>query len=166
MKPIEYCLDKILNQLVENREKDPRAYLKADELLKDFELKEHEYFKGMIMKLENEKYLQFKDINAADVNYSTAMEVFTEKTLITVQGYYFIKNQNGYTGLITKSRELFEAQEKLRKEQENQRKLQADMGERMEKIQKRNLVLTVILAVGAGVASVYYIMGIFGVLPH
>ena len=68
MMPKEYCLDAILRQLEINwsNQKDGNITpLNVTELLKDFKIPaRHEFFKGLVRKLENDGYAEFKDINA------------------------------------------------------------------------------------------------------
>jgi hypothetical protein len=156
MKPIEYCLDNILMRLEENwtRQKDGFIeWLNATELLDDFNLPgRHEFFKGLIRKLHSDGYVEYRD-GAKEENNATEIDFFRGKTLITVKGYYFIKNEDGYTGELKRLNAS-------KQSASDQRVRENQMNERLESIQKRNLILTIILAIGAGIASVYYLIEI------
>jgi len=153
MKPIEHCLDNILIalELNWNKQKDGIIIpLNATELLHEFGLAgRYEFLKGLIRKLENEGYVEFKDSDAGTVNNKTHIDFYIKETLITVKGYYFIKNEKGYAELLRKSKEISENQKEISRVQQAQQL-------RLESIQKRNLLLTRILALGAGIAAWYY----------
>jgi hypothetical protein len=160
MMPVEYCLDKILFTLESNWENQKDGFiepLNATDLLYDFKLPgRHEFLKGLIRKLENDGYVEFKDISSGDVNNNTSLDTYRKNTLITVKGYYFIKNERGYTEINRKSKEVLNNQEMLYKEQKAQQARQEEMSISMEKIQRWNLFLTTILAIGTTIAALYY----------
>ncbi len=99
MKTIEQCLDIILQELVKNWDKpnNQRDDLKGEEILKQFELpdtmRKHEFFKRLLDRLVKDGYAELPETGKAW--YS--LEHYQEDTLITIEGYYFIKEQNGYS---------------------------------------------------------------------
>src|SRR5580692_4179912 len=108
MKSIEECLDIILEQLVKDwdRPDGGRSFLKAEELLRQFDLpstmQKHEFFKRLILRLIDDGNAE--TTTGQVLNKSLEMVYFQEYVLITIEGYYFITEKNGYT----KQRELNE----------------------------------------------------------
>lgn len=99
MKPMEYCLDRLLEVMRENESKvtptTPKEPFYVPELLAEFELAEnHEFFKGFIYKLHDDGYVYFNGNIPNDKN----LQWFTHNTYLTVQGYYFLEAKNGYRG--------------------------------------------------------------------
>lgn len=144
MKPIEYCLDRILMELEKNWTKEPREFLKAEEMLNEFELPiKHEFFIGFIDKLIKDGYVKFKserNPNKSEIDYCQ------QETLITIDGYYFLKEHKGYT------------QKKINDVYENTQvgKIQSN-----QKVHRYWMTgLTIILAVGTSVAGWYYLIEI------
>jgi hypothetical protein len=101
MKSIEECLDLILKDLAINWDnpENKRAYLKGWELLKKFELPEnmqkHEFFKRLIHKLIEDNYAE-EDV-AYPLKKGDALSHYEKSALITIEGYYFITKEGGYT---------------------------------------------------------------------
>lgn len=92
MKPIDYCLDKILLQLYENRlTPENRKSFDVDKILQELELSTHEEFKSLVDILVADKYALFLD------GYKDVLEHYKNKTVITVKGTYFYE-QGGYLG--------------------------------------------------------------------
>ena len=99
MKKIEQCLDIILQELVKNWDKpnNEKDSLKRTTILKQFDLKDYmqkdEFFKRLIDRLVKDGYAEI--LETGKPFYSP--DHYEEDTLITIEGYYFIKEQNGYT---------------------------------------------------------------------
>src|SRR3977135_290263 len=97
MKPIEYCLDKVLQELKKSWDEHSRPPLNSTNLLQEFEVPQerHEFFKGIINKLVDDGNADFldeiKDQKAA------SLETYEQRTIITASGYYCIKVHGGYT---------------------------------------------------------------------
>ncbi len=101
MKTIEECLDIILRELVKNWDKpnNEREFLSSKDILTKFDLpdtmQKAEFFKRLIFRLVNDGYAEFNTHLQMDRN--SHLNQFEDYPLITIEGHYFIKKQNGYT---------------------------------------------------------------------
>ncbi|HLY70028.1 MAG TPA: hypothetical protein VKR53_09875 [Puia sp.] len=101
MKSIEECLDMILHDLVQNWDLPDakREWLKGEDLLKRFELPDnmhkHEFFKRLIRRLIKDDFAETN--GGRKLEQGDDINVYEQATLITIEGYYFIIEQNGYT---------------------------------------------------------------------
>lgn len=145
MKPMYECLDITLRQLVKDWDNygDERVQLRCEELLRSFELsdrwRKHEFFKRLIKKLVTDGYAQHKDNR--EYNYDD-LDDFQKNTIITIEGYYFITEENGYTQI------------KINQTSENNRVATLESNQRANA--NRMTYLTIVLAVSALGTLVYY----------
>ena len=157
MKPIEYCLDAILRKLEENWTNPKNGsieWLNATELLDEFNLPgRHEFLKGLIRKLHEDGYVEYKD-GVLEESNATPIDFFRSKTLITVKGYYFIKNENGYTGEMQRVNESKERETRILSRQ-------IQLQENADSLQSRMVILTRWVAAGAISSILYYIIEIW-----
>jgi hypothetical protein len=118
MKSIEECLDIILQELAKNWNKpnEERDNLKGEELLRQFELppnmQKHEFFKRLIQRLFKDGYAE--TISDTYLSILDSINLFEAQTIITIEGYYFITEDKGYT----KAREKRENAETLADERD------------------------------------------------
>ena len=121
---------------------DERVQLRCEELLTSFDLPpryhKHEFFKRLILKLVKEGYAQNKDNR--EYRYEDLND-FQKNTIITVEGYYFITEENGYT------------QQKINQDAENNRLVSLENHQRRHRTQL--FWLTLILAV-SGIGAMFY----------
>jgi len=102
MKTIEQCLDIILKKLIENWNlpEEKRISLKGEEILAEFNLPEfmqkHEFFKRLILRLIKDNYAE--PVGKETLERGDELSKFENATLITIEGYYFITEKNGYEG--------------------------------------------------------------------
>lgn len=96
MKPIEYCLDRILEELQKSWELKDRPPLDAASLLREFEVSQerHEFFKSLINKLIKDGNADFLDDVPSYRNAS--LETYKTRTMLTAEGYYLIAEYGGY----------------------------------------------------------------------
>ncbi len=94
MEQIDYCLDRILQELRKNWNDSSRPPLKAEELLREFKAPEgrHEFFKGLIEKLHKDGFIRFLNPYST---METEMDYYQRETILSVEGYYLIEN-GGY----------------------------------------------------------------------
>jgi hypothetical protein len=93
MKPIEYCLDEILNKLDAYWvDSNNRKFLEGEKMLIDFEMpNRHEFFKSLIDDLIMDGNAVFKDGKK-----NNDLSHYEQDVLITVRGWYLRAN-GGYT---------------------------------------------------------------------
>lgn len=145
MKPMHECLDITLRQLVKDWDNygDERVQLRCEELLRSFELsdrwRKHEFFKRLIKKLVTDGYAQHKDNR--EYNYED-LDDFQKNTIITIEGYHFITEENGYTQI------------KINQTVENNRVATLENNQKANS--NRMTYLTVVLAVSAVGTLAYY----------
>src|SRR5580700_4358966 len=103
MKSIEECLDIILDELIKgwNKPNNERSTLKAEELLKQFNLpstmQKHEFFKRLIFRLIADGNAETTD--GSQLNKNHELRYFEEYILVTIEGYYFRTEKGGYETL-------------------------------------------------------------------
>lgn len=90
MKPIEYCLDRVLIELKRSWENTARPPLDSEQLLTEFEvpLGRHEFFKSIVLKLVNDGYAHFLVREIPTV--TDPLDWFTKRVMLTADGLYFI----------------------------------------------------------------------------
>ena len=99
MKSLEYCLDYILKELEKNWDgvAHERTYMVAETILRQFGLPEnfrkHEFFIRLVQRLMEDGYAEI--IDPGIIAPLTRIQYFQEKTIITIEGYFFIKD-GGY----------------------------------------------------------------------
>ena len=90
-----------MTELVKNWNKpdEERDYLKGAELLKQFELpdlmQKHEFFKRLLHRLINDGYAE--ELTDYPIQKRDSLEWYQKAVVITIEGYYFITEKNGYT---------------------------------------------------------------------
>lgn len=143
MKPIEECLDEILIELKKSYDTDGRPAIDFDrlQLFFDTKLQRHELFKGLMEILIEEKNAKW--LNPPRVYESGSVEPILDHyrydIIITPRGLYLIET-GGYKKIIS---DLASENTRL-----------ANLESHQTRHRKQMTRLTLILAVGAGVAAV------------
>lgn len=96
MKPIEYCLDTVLQQLADNYADKDRPALNSKELLDDFEVPQgrDEFFKGLLNILIDDCYADFLDYVTDRKQQS--IDIYRTRVIILPKGFYFLRD-GGYS---------------------------------------------------------------------
>lgn len=96
MQPLEFCLDRILEELKKSWDNPDRPKLCATDLLKEFGIPQdrHELFRSLINKMIDDGYVDF--IDKVEDRKSASLITYEERTMLTAVGYYFIASKNGY----------------------------------------------------------------------
>lgn len=99
MKPIDYCCDRVLEELKKSWDSEKNIALPFDSLLKEFEVprQRHEFFKSLIKKMEKDGFVYMMD----KYDENTDISQFASRSWLTAEGYYFIEH-GGYTNLTQK----------------------------------------------------------------
>lgn len=146
MKPIEYCLDRILDELKISWEDAARPPLKAEQLLTEFEAPagRHEFFKSIILKLVNDGYAYFMHDPIPTMN--DPLDWFTKRTMLTAEGLYLI-SEGGYQ------------KRKINRDAENTRLDKIERGQR--DFRRTQNVLLILVALGTLIAALYYCVDLY-----
>ncbi len=101
MYTIEQCLDAILEKLKENwNNSGGRKYLECEKMMTQFgfvpDFRKHEFFMRLIDKLRKDDYAEFTRNEKGNREW---IDYYQQETLITVEGYYFLINENSYVKL-------------------------------------------------------------------
>ena len=148
MKSIEYCLDRVLQELNKSWDNPNRPPLDSESLLREFEvpLGRHEFFKGLMRMLIEDKYAYpIVLYNSGNPAFSE-LDHFTKRVMLTPLGFYFIE-QGGY------------AQRKINRDAENIRLGKIERGQR--DFRRTQNVLLILVALGTLMAGVYYCVELY-----